>query len=206
MHFDVCRFNWGLTVRKKSERIVNLLEEVTLLKEERKQARRLSRGIEGFGSFPHRSTPAQGILREKSMPTTLRRYDSDLDNHEDQENKSSCSNNDVDVDTVAVKSPGHQVRTLESLASVEAKEYQDDLGNSQMLQKSEANAKENKDPSKEEFHLWNMKGESKPLLDCGEEDSRLGIIRTEDDHPFNSTELHGTASLLSARDGILQGC
>ncbi|TKY67350.1 Epsin-2 protein [Spatholobus suberectus] len=195
-YIDDTGFNWGLTVRKKSERIMKLLEEGTLLKEERKQARRLSRGIEGFGSFSHRSTPAQGILREKSMPTTLGRCNSDFNNHEDRENQSSCSNNGVD--TVAVKSP--------STSGVETKGYQDDLGNNQMLQKSETNSKENMEPSKEEFHLWNLNGESKPLLDCGEEDSRLGIIRAEDDHPFNSTEMHATASLLSARGGILQGC
>lgn len=177
---------------------MKLLEEGTLLKEERKQARRLSRGIEGFGSFSHRSTPAQAIipLREKSLPTTLRRNDSDLNNHQDQEDQSSCSNNGVDVDTVAVKSP----------SSVETKGYQDDLGSNQMPQKSETDSKENMKPIKEEFHLWNLNGESKPLLDCGEEDSKLGIIGTEDDHPFSSTDMHGTASLLSARGEILQGC
>ncbi|RDY09514.1 Epsin-2, partial [Mucuna pruriens] len=198
-YIDDTGFNWGLTVRKKSERIMKLLEEGTLLKEERKQARRLSRGIEGFGSFSHRPTPAQAILplREKSLPTTLRRYDSDLNNHEDQENQSSCSNNGVDVDKVAVKSPSPEGGTF--------KGYQDDHGNNQMIQKSETSSKENMEPSKEEFHLWNLNGESKPLLDCGEEDSKLGIIRTEDDHPFNSTEKHATSSLLSARDGILQG-
>ncbi|KAL2989373.1 hypothetical protein AAZX31_11G136000 [Glycine max] len=198
-YIDDTGFNWGLTVRKKSERIMKLLEKGTLLKEERKNARRLSRGIEGFGSFSHRSTPAQGVLREKSLPTTLKRYDSDLNNHEDQENHSSCSNNVVNVGTVAVKSPSHQGETFKSLGSVEAKEYQDDdLGNNQMLPKSETSSKENMEPSKEEFHLWNLNGESKALLDCGEEDSKLGIIRTEDDHPFSSAEMHATASLLSA--------
>ncbi|XP_020214563.1 epsin-3 [Cajanus cajan] len=185
-YIDDTGFNWGLTVRKKSERIMKLLEEGTLLKEERKSARRLSRGIEGFGSFSHRSTPAQAILplREKSLPTTLRRYDSDLSNHEDQENQSFCSNNGEDK--VAVKSPSIEGGTFKSLGSVESKGYQDDLGTNQMHQKSETSSKENMEPSKEEFHLWNLKGESKPLLDCGEEDSKF--VRTEDDHPFNSTE------------------
>ncbi|KAG4967249.1 hypothetical protein AAZX31_12G060600 [Glycine max] len=199
-YIDDTGFNWGLTVRKKSERITKLLEEGTLLKEERKNARRLSRGIEGFGSFSHLSTQGQGVLRERSLPSTLRRYDSDLNNREDLENQSSCLNNGVDVDTVAVKFPSHQGGTFKSLGSVEAKGYQDDdLGNNnQMLQKSETSSKENMEPSKEEFHLWNLNGESKPILDWGEEDSKLGIIRTEDDHPFSSTEMHVTASLLSA--------
>lgn len=180
----ICRFNWGLTVRKKSERVSKLLEEGNLLKEERNNARRLSRGIQGFGSFHQKSTPAQGVLREKSLPTTLRRCDSDSDNHEDQENQSSCTNKVVD--TEAAKSAGQQGNF---------KIYQDDLDESQQqLQKSESSSKENMEPSKEE---WELNGESKPLLDCGEEDSKPGNFRTEDDHPFNSTtEMHATSSLL----------
>ncbi|KAL2327637.1 hypothetical protein Fmac_021064 [Flemingia macrophylla] len=52
-------------------------------------------------------------LREKSLPTTLRRYDSDLNNHEDQENQSSFSNNGVEK--VAVKSPSHEGGYFKSL-------------------------------------------------------------------------------------------
>ena len=47
----ICRFNWGLTVRNKSERVLKLLEKGPLLKEERDRARKVTRGIEGFGSF-----------------------------------------------------------------------------------------------------------------------------------------------------------
>lgn len=185
---------------------MKLLEEGTLLKEERNRARRLSRGIQGFGSFCQRSTPAQGILREKSMPTTFGRSNSEINNHENHENLSSSSNNGV-VTTAVNKSPCHQGGTFKSLDIVETKSYQDDFGNNQMLQKSETASKENMEPSMEEFHLWNLKGESNSLLECSEEDSRLGSFIAEDDHPFNSTtEMHATASLLSDRDGILQGC
>lgn len=178
----ICRFNWGLTVRKKSERVTKLLEEGTLLKEERNICRRLSRGIQGFGSFNQRSTPSQVILREKSLPTTIGRCNSD-------------SNKDVDT-----------VEYFKSLDSKKTMIYHDDIGNNtqQLIQKSESSSKENMEPSKED---WNLNGESKPLLDYGEEDSRLGAFQREDDHPFNSTtEMHTTASLLSARDGILLGC
>ncbi|XP_050899044.1 ENTH domain-containing protein C794.11c [Lathyrus oleraceus] len=181
-------FNWGLTVRKKSERVMKLLEEGTLLKEERNHARKLSRGIQGFGSFNQKSTPAQSILREKSLPTTLGRTISDSNNQEHQENKSSFS----------------------SLNSVKkTMVYQDDyddVGNNQLIQKSESSSKENMEPSREE---WNMNGESESLLDFGEDDcSRIGRFKIEEDHPFYSTttEMHSSASLLSARDGILQGC
>ncbi|XP_004505866.1 uncharacterized protein [Cicer arietinum] len=181
-YIDDNGFNWGLTVRKKSERVTKLLEEGTLLKEERNICRRLSRGIQGFGSFNQRSTPSQVILREKSLPTTIGRCNSD-------------SNKDVDT-----------VEYFKSLDSKKTMIYHDDIGNNtqQLIQKSESSSKENMEPSKED---WNLNGESKPLLDYGEEDSRLGAFQREDDHPFNSTtEMHTTASLLSARDGILLGC
>jgi hypothetical protein len=45
------RFNWGLTVKNKSERVLKLLERGTFLNEEREKARRLTRGIKGFGSM-----------------------------------------------------------------------------------------------------------------------------------------------------------
>ncbi|XP_072997475.1 epsin-3 [Typha latifolia] len=44
-------FDWGSTVRKKSERVLMLLEKGPLLKEERNRARKISLGIQGFGSF-----------------------------------------------------------------------------------------------------------------------------------------------------------
>lgn len=46
-----CRFNWGLRVRKLSEKILKLLENESFLKEERSRARQLTMGIKGFGSF-----------------------------------------------------------------------------------------------------------------------------------------------------------
>lgn len=45
------RFNWGLQVKNKAERVLKLLEKGPLLKEERARARKISRGIQGFGSF-----------------------------------------------------------------------------------------------------------------------------------------------------------
>lgn len=176
-YIDQNGFNWGLTVRKKSERVMKLLEEGNLLKEERNQCRRLSRGIQGFGSFTQRSTPTQAILREKSLPTTFGRCNSDSNNYEDQENNSSFS-------------------TLGNMKTMIYKD--DDIGNNQLLQKSESSSKENMEPSRE---VWNLDGESESLLDCGEDDSsRLGRFKIEDDHPFNSTtEMNSTASLQIGR-------
>ncbi|XP_022139125.1 epsin-3-like isoform X2 [Momordica charantia] len=44
-------------VRKLSARVVKLLEDREFLKEERSRVRNLSRGIQGFGNFSHRSFP-----------------------------------------------------------------------------------------------------------------------------------------------------
>ncbi|KAL0436562.1 UNVERIFIED_CONTAM: Clathrin interactor EPSIN 1 [Sesamum radiatum] len=61
-------FNWGLIVSKKCERILKLLEKGPDLKEERDRARKVSRGIQGFGSFCHRdSSSGHDILREPSL-------------------------------------------------------------------------------------------------------------------------------------------
>lgn len=189
-----CRFNWGLAVRNKSERILKLLEEGTLLKEERSRARRLSRGIQGFGSFSHWSTQAQGAPQEKSLSFTFDRCKSDFDTDDNQENQSFASNHCLDTAAVKSTSPCHQGGIFKSLDdSVETESYLDDQGN------SETSSTENVTPSREEFHLWNLKGESNPFLDGSEEDhSRVGMFIAEDDHPFNSTEMHSNSSFLSS--------
>ncbi|KAG5093133.1 hypothetical protein JHK82_051911 [Glycine max] len=50
------RFNWGLRVRKLSERILKLLRNKDFFTEERARARNLSHAIKGFGSFNQRSS------------------------------------------------------------------------------------------------------------------------------------------------------
>lgn len=199
-HIDDSGFNWGLAVGKKSEQILKLLEEGTLLKKERNHARRLSRGIQGFGSFGQHSTQAQGVLQEKSLPTTFDRRNSDFNNHENQENQSFGSNHCLDTAAVKSASPSSQGGIFKSLDdSAETESHLDDQGNIQMHQKSETSSEENMTPSKEEFHLWNLKGESNPLLDGSQEnDYRLGMFIAEDDHPFDSTEMPATSSLLSS--------
>ncbi|XP_047955671.1 ENTH domain-containing protein C794.11c-like [Salvia hispanica] len=76
-HFiDNKGFNWGMSVKNKSERVVSLLQDRSYLKEERARARKLTVGkIKGFGSFSQ--TPAdessddnidrRPIFRSKSL-------------------------------------------------------------------------------------------------------------------------------------------
>ncbi|KAI9081959.1 hypothetical protein K1719_036221 [Acacia pycnantha] len=168
-YVDESGFNWGLNVRKKADRILKLLEEGHVLKEERDRARKLSRGIQGFGSFCQRSSK-----QSSSSSASFPRSNSDFSSHEDQNSNSNGGQNDA--------------------------------AQNQMLQKSETSINENVAPNRDELHLWNLKRESNPLLDRGNEDSRLGIFKGEDDHPFHATEKHASVSLLSGREGILQGC
>ncbi|KAI4334521.1 hypothetical protein L6164_019204 [Bauhinia variegata] len=176
-HIDDKGFNWGLTVRKKSERILKLLEDGTVLKEERNRARKLSREIQGFGSFSQRSTQRE---TSSSSLSTFGRCNSEFNNHGNMENQVTCSNKDIP----------------QSWDEVESKNYWDD----------ETSFKENmapiSKPNKEESH----QGESYPLVDCRKEDSGASFS-IEDDHPFYATQnqASASASLLSARDEMLLG-
>ncbi|GER37225.1 ENTH/VHS family protein [Striga asiatica] len=78
-YIDDQGFNWGLNVRKKCERVLKLLEKGPLLKEEREKARKISRGIQGFGSFCSRNCSPQDTLRE---PSFARSY-SESNHHEE---------------------------------------------------------------------------------------------------------------------------
>ncbi|XP_022892117.1 ENTH domain-containing protein C794.11c-like [Olea europaea var. sylvestris] len=69
-YVDEKGFNWGLSVQKKSEKILNLLEDRPYLKEERAKARKVTFGIKGFGSFS--KWPAEGGLKEASFENYLR--------------------------------------------------------------------------------------------------------------------------------------
>ncbi|KAK1320546.1 hypothetical protein QJS10_CPA03g01611 [Acorus calamus] len=66
-YIDEKGFNWGLNARKKSERVLKLLENGELLKEERERAQKLARGIQGFGSFSRLSLEGN----ERVSPTGL---------------------------------------------------------------------------------------------------------------------------------------
>ncbi|XP_016494952.2 ENTH domain-containing protein C794.11c-like [Nicotiana tabacum] len=55
-YVDEKGFNWGLSVRNMSERIIKLLEDRSYLKEERDRTRKVTVGIKGFGSFCKRPT------------------------------------------------------------------------------------------------------------------------------------------------------
>lgn len=84
-HIDEKGFNWGVNVRNKSGRILKLLGKGPLLKEERDKARKVSRGIQGFGSFCIRTSSAdqENLLQESSVKSFVR-CNSEFTNHTDR--------------------------------------------------------------------------------------------------------------------------
>ncbi|KAL9247664.1 hypothetical protein vseg_021072 [Gypsophila vaccaria] len=171
-HVDEKGFNWGLVVRKKSERILTLLEDGPLLKEERENARKLTREIKGFGSFSAKSPS----LLEETTSTTFGRSHSQFNEHGNEDNSPE---NGYNKPTVI---------------------FLDEDVKSDKSQSIKRFFKENMAPKKGGFHGWNNKvGEENSLLNGSLKDQNYSrIISDEEDHPFNGTENHSRASLLDA--------
>ncbi|KAE8772305.1 epsin-3-like [Hordeum vulgare] len=72
-HIDERGFNWGLTVKGKSERVLKLLERGPFLEEERERARKVAREIKGFGSFNLSSSGGGGGSSSRAAPQTYGR-------------------------------------------------------------------------------------------------------------------------------------
>ncbi|KAJ6964267.1 hypothetical protein NC652_002526 [Populus alba x Populus x berolinensis] len=187
-------FNWGLAVRKKSESILKLLEEGPLLKEERERARKVTREIQGFGSFSHSSSSAQGILQE-SYNGTFARSNSQF--NDSWENQFLSPKEEILIQTVQHKDANSE--SAKKRANLDS--WESTVNVCQMPEKTGTSLKENLAPKKEELHRWNGTGEGNPLL-AGRRDEPAII---EESHPFSDAENQTTASLVSARDEILQG-
>lgn len=76
-------------MRKKCKRLSKLLNKGPLLKEERERARKISRGIEGFGSFCLRTLSDQ----ESSLKTFERSNSQFID----RSNQEGLSSNEIDL-------------------------------------------------------------------------------------------------------------
>lgn len=172
-HIDEKGFNWGLAVRKKSERILKLLEDAILLKEERENARKITREIKGFGSFSAKSTS----LLEETTSTTFGRSHSQFNEHgnenDDHENGYMKPTVKILDEDVKVVDRSHSIKRF---------------------------FKENLAPRNGGFHGWSNKvGEENSLLDGSLKDQKNGgMTIEEEDHPFNGTENHSRLSLLAA--------
>ncbi|KAF3454713.1 hypothetical protein FNV43_RR05161 [Rhamnella rubrinervis] len=200
-YIDEKGFNWGLTVRKKSERILKLLQKGPLLKEERDRARKLSRGIQGFGSFCQRSSSSQGILRTSFE--TYGRCNSQSNDDESQENQLP-SLNEQSLNIKPEKSnQSHRNVIVEFGKKTKSSSGLDSFGGiDQAAEKTETSFKENMAPKEEDIQRsWDCLGESNPLLDVKNDEFRSGVS-TEDNHPFSDTENQTTTSLLSGSNAM----
>lgn len=75
-------FNWGLTVKYKTQRVLNLLDNRQHLNEERDRARKLSRGIQGFGSF--NLSQLSSASDHERVPNKHRQHRDDDDDDDDE--------------------------------------------------------------------------------------------------------------------------
>lgn len=182
-HTDDTGFNWSLTVRRKSERILRLLERGPLLKEERDRARKLTRGIKGFGSFSlQSSSPPQEILKESSLAGTFGRCSSEF----------NIRNKEIPFPSDDGDSASIQTRAEWSLQRDE---------NVSMVRSEKMEESESLVPGSRE----NLVVESKPLLGGHKAEDWIAVY--EEDHPFNEDDSQTTASLLlPAGNKISQPC
>ncbi|MBA0594612.1 hypothetical protein Gorai_011512 [Gossypium raimondii] len=175
-------------IRNKSERILKLLQKGPALKEERARARKLTRGIQGFGSFSYRSSSEQGNLKDSSYG----RSNSDFNHHETDNSKHYNDNAPFEV--------GNKYKNFKSWSCFNE-------GHGVEKPEIQTSFKENMAVIKEQFHNWTAIAESNPLLGRENNELRRGIM-IEDDvhHPFNSHENQTASSMLLPRNGIVQGC
>ncbi|CAM8949475.1 unnamed protein product [Rhodiola kirilowii] len=89
-------FDWGLAVRSKSERVLRLLEKGPLLKQERDTARKLSRGIHGFGSVSAKSAEV-GVLRDSSVGAFRRCCTEHKDQDKPELESTNCLSSEAQV-------------------------------------------------------------------------------------------------------------
>lgn len=158
-------FNWGLSVRRKSEKVLKLLEKGDLLKEERKRARELSRGIQGFGSF-NRKPSKNEVLQESS---TYRKCNSNFTkyNEDDQEINTMVSPNVT----------GHFPQPLvvdpneESERSMKENMDPEDEENTEINPLLACDKKENQDLVEEEENHPFTDGESKHIVSLLDENT-----------------------------------
>ncbi|XP_077239076.1 ENTH/VHS family protein [Tasmannia lanceolata] len=204
-YIDERGFNWGLNMRKKSERILQLLEKGELLKEERNRARKISRGIEGFGSFCHRSSSSSDEnFRESAIAFgRSNSHYTDYTQHEDSVSSTEEGLSDADkICTLVADLQTENFNPSGSLDNGRAHKKTENLRQplkEKMGERSLQNiAKVNIVPTKklvsEERKEWECTRESNPFLGSQKDEPNFDF--PIEDHPFSDPELT-TAALLS---------
>ncbi|CAA2987757.1 Hypothetical predicted protein [Olea europaea subsp. europaea] len=174
-HIDEKGFNWGLNVRRKTERVLKLLEKGPLWKEERNRARKISRGIEGFGSFSYKTTPGQEFLQESSNKA-FDKCNSQFNEHGNRDELFSVSNED---NMVEIKHEKPLYPTNPAMNDNPRINLKENMVPNQGVVMGESNDQN-----------WTCVAESKPLLD--EQKLEPQINMPMEDHPFNDAEIQTT--------------
>lgn len=185
---SIFRFNWGMNVRKKSERILKLLEKGPLLREERDKARKVSRGIQGFGSFCLRASSDQG-----STVKSFNRCNSEFTHHTNQDDDLfSVSNENViikpETETGTEKKPSAPVNT-------KMKHLSTHVDSKENLAPREGILEKGLDEGS-----WDYSGEENGLL--GEQKDESRIKTSIRNHPFEDSKRLSVMSLLSGADEL----
>ncbi|KAI3678325.1 hypothetical protein L6452_37612 [Arctium lappa] len=192
-YIDEKGFNWGVNVRMKSERILKFLNESSALKEERSKARKLSRGIEGFGSFNHRVSSDHGVLQQSFLDKYKRSNSQFIENGFHEENQiSPMIRGENSESRNPIKKPTHDSGSSDG--------FGDDITVEKLG--SRWNSKENMAP-KEDHELVSKEmeelsplGESNPLLGDRRNDPLVMVNVDKEDHPFNDEENEAKMSLI----------
>lgn len=167
-------------MRKKSERVLKLLEKGPVLKEERDRARRITRGIQGFGSFnlSWSSTNDNGMERASNCYGRSHSHYEDYSQQEDtvpDSQKEKLKNSEAWFDS-------HMNKKTESGERPKDENLADKNKSLPVREKATIDAIEGLPPR-----------ESKPVLTC-QEGTKNEFQR--EDHPFNELEYRGMESRL----------
>ncbi|KAI3750056.1 hypothetical protein L2E82_20680 [Cichorium intybus] len=183
-YIDEKGFNWGLNVRMKSERTLKFLNESSSLKEERAKARKLSRGIEGFGSFSHRNSSENGVLQQSYLEKYKRSHSQFNEHGNLDENQISHVIQDENSES---RNPIKK--------TTENPYFSDGFGGNIIVEKLESQSSSKENMAPKEDHI----GESNPLLGDAKNDSWVMIDakeEDEEDHPFNNEDNKAKMSLI----------
>ncbi|XP_024981110.1 ENTH domain-containing protein C794.11c-like [Cynara cardunculus var. scolymus] len=192
-YIDEKGFNWGLNVRMKSERILKFLNESSALKEERSRARKLSRGIEGFGSFNHKVSSDHGVLQPSFLDKYKRSNSQFIEDGFLEENQiSPMIQHENSESRNPIKKPAQNSGSSDGFGE---NLTVNTLG-------SQWSSKENMAPKEDRAHVPKemdesiLIGESNPLLGDWKNESRVTGKVDKEDHPFNDEENEAKMSLI----------
>ncbi|KAF5797142.1 putative ENTH domain-containing protein [Helianthus annuus] len=184
-YIDEKGFNWGLNVRMKSERILKFLNDLSILKEERAKARKLSRGIEGFGSFNQRNSSENGVQQQLFQEKFKRSNSQFIEQQNIKENQILTmiqDDNSKSRNLIKLKNEHSGSGTGTGLS--------DNVTVEKLA--SQWSLKENMVPK--EDHVPVPSGESNPLL--GDRTNVSRVMVDEANHPFNDEDNEAKVSLI----------